>query len=168
MVITLDALMAAARKLIEADAAVQKAEVALAERVAYAKTIREETLPNAMLELGLQRLVLNTGETLKLSQDVYASIPKAGQAEAFAWLVTHKFDGIIKTEVAVSFGKGDYKAALKIQAMLLKKRLPATCEQSIHHSTLKAFLRERMAEGSNIPLELFGAWPVFTTKLTTK
>jgi hypothetical protein len=164
----MDALVAAARVLVFADKAVTEAEQRLAELKERARVLREETLPNAMLELGLKRIELETGESLQMKLEVYASIPKHAKEAAFAWLVQHHFDGIIKTEVSVEFGKGHFKQALALQVALKKKKLDATCEQGIHHSTLKAFLKEQMAAGTDIPLDLFGAWPVFTTKLTTK
>jgi hypothetical protein len=164
----MEALMAAARVLVEADAAVEEQERVLKVVREKARVLREETLPNAMLELDLTRIDLSSGETLKLSQDVYASIPKEGQDLAFAWLTKHKYDGIIKTEVGVAFGKGELKKAQALYMSLVKKGFDSSLDQHVHASTLKAFLKERMADGTDIPLELFGAWPVFTTKLTVK
>ena len=164
--IPLNALMTAARVLIQADATVEEAEAALVTAKARARLLREETIPNAMMELGLTRLDLDSGEVLKVVHDVFASIPVAKRDAAFEWLVAHQHEGLIKTEVAASFGKGQWKQAVKIQALLIKKGLEATCEQSVHPSTLKAFLKEQLGDGKEVPLELFGAMSVFTTKIT--
>jgi hypothetical protein len=164
----MEALMTAARVLVEADEAVEVAEAALKVAKERSRLLREETLPHTMLELGLTRVDLDSGETLKLAQEVYASIPNDKQAEAFAWLTKMKADGIIKTFVEVEFGKGQLAAAKKVHETLLKQHLPATLGQNVHPSTLKAFLKESMADGIEVPFDLFNAWPVFTTKLTYK
>ena len=41
-------------------------------------------------------------------------------------------------------------------------------DQGVHAQTLKAFLKEQLSKGANIPLELFGARPVWTAKITNK
>ena len=169
MGITLDDMSALARALLDADEAVEKAESALKTAKEHARVLREETIPAAMQELGLEELRLATGQRLRIQQDVYAAIPAAQKERAFEWLAGNGFGGLIKVDVRARYGKGDADAAVQLAHELRGRGLDATCEQNVHPQTLKAFLREQIASGAaNIPLELFGARPVWTAKLTTK
>lgn len=165
---TLTEMAELARAMVDADKAVEQAEATLKVATESARQLREETIPAAMQELGLEELKLDTGEKLSIKQEVYASIPKANQAEAYAWLEEHGFGGLIKTEVSTPFGKGELEAAMQLVERLQSEGLPAEASQSVHAQTLKAFLREQLAQAADIPLELFGARPVWTAKLTKK
>lgn len=168
MTISLDQMAALVRALVDADERVEQADSALKAATERARTLREETIPSAMQELGLEELKLETGEKLSIKQDVYASIPAAKKDQAFLWLEENGFGGLIKVEVAADFRKGEADAALVLFHELQERGLQAALNQSVHAQTLKAFLREQLAAGTNVPLDLFGARPVWTAKLTNK
>ena len=135
------------------------------ERVRY---YQEEAIPTAMQEIGLTSATLETGEKLTIKQDVYASIAVADREIAYEWLETNGFGGLIKIEVAVAFGRDESDKAENLVKFLLTKNLEPTFGKSVNAQTLKAFLREQIAAGSKIPLELFGARPVWVAKLSKK
>lgn len=168
MTISLDSMAALARALVDADAAVDEAEVNLKDAKERARVLREETIPSAMQELGLEELKLDTGQKLSVKQDVYASIPSDKKEEAYQWLDTNGFGGLIKVEVKTDYPKGEAQAALQLFAELQERGLNAQYGQNVHAQTLKAFLREQIAAGSNVPLDLFGARPVWTAKLSNR
>lgn len=168
MTISLDSMAALARALVDADAAVDDAEVNLKDAKERARVLREETIPSAMQELGLEELKLDTGQKLSVKQDVYASIPSDKKDEAYNWLDAHGFGGLIKVEVKTDYPKGEAQAALQLFAELQDRGLNAQYGQNVHAQTLKAFLREQIAAGNNVPLDLFGARPVWTAKLTNR
>lgn len=168
MSISLDSMAALARALVDADAAVEQAEVNLKDAKERARVLREETIPSAMQELGLEELKLDTGQKLSVKQDVYASIPSDKKDEAYTWLDVNGFGGLIKVEVKTDYPKGEAAAALQLFQELQTRGLNAQYGQSVHAQTLKAFLREQIAAGSNVPLDLFGARPVWTAKLTNR
>ncbi len=60
----------------------------------------------------------------------------------------------------------DEETATCIYEILSGGAHPVDLSENVHHATLAAFLRERVREGSEIPLDLFGARPVFKTKVT--
>lgn len=156
------------RTLLDRYADVEAAEVALKQATENARVLCEETIPCAMQELGLTEIKLETGEKLAIKQDVYASIPVAFRERAFNWLVEHGFGGLIKVEVNTHFGKGDMKNATSLYNELFKKGLEPELNQNVAPQTLKAFLREQIAAGANVPMDIFGARPVWTTKITKK
>lgn len=168
MSISLNDMSALARALLDAEAASKDAEQALKDAKERERVIREETIPSAMQELGLESLTLDTGQKLKVQQEVYASIPAANKQAAYRWLNEHGFGGLIKVEVDASFGKGDQEKALELYNELTGRGLQASFDESVHAQTLKAFLKEQISQGNDIPLDLFGARPVWAAKISNK
>lgn len=156
-------LMSCVTDLIKADEKVAKAEKALTEAKKKAQTLREETIPGMMEELGITRLDHRSGRVVTVKQEVYASIPADNKEAAHRWLEEHDHGDLIKVDVTAKYGKGDIKKAIKLWEQLEKKGLNVAFKESVHASTLKAFLREQLAAGKKVPLNLFGARPVLTT-----
>src|SRR5262245_3719105 len=161
-------MSALARALVEAERTVERFKSNLANAEEQARKLREETIPAAMHELGVKELKLITGETLGIKQEVYASIANDNKELVFNRLDANGFGGLIKTAVVTEFGRGDKQDAIKLFVRLHDDGLDVGMEQSVHPSTLKAFLREQLAAGRDIPLDLFGARPVWTTTLKAK
>jgi hypothetical protein len=168
MTTNLDEMAAMARQLIAAQLKVEVIEEQLKEAKEASRKLREEDIPCAMQEIGLTSFTMDTGEKVRIAQEVYASIPADNKAEAFRWLVAHQFGDLIKTEVSVSFGRGEAEEAGVLARDLKDKGLDASCTESVHPQTLKAFLKEQVTSGAAVPLELFGARPVWTAKISKK
>ena len=166
--IDLEKLSALSRALIAADKEVELAEIELAWKKEEARVLREETIPGIMQELGLEKIVLSDGSALSIKQDVYASIPPSNKQEAYEWLEQHGFGGLIKTEVVAHFAKNERDEAVELYRALTESGLSVALEQSVHAQTLKAFLREQIANAADMPLDLFGARPIWTTKIKLK
>lgn len=168
MATTIDDISEMATALVDAELMVEEAENLLKRAKERHRYLQEETIPAAMQELGLESLTLTTGEKLKVKQEVYASLTAANKPAAFQWLEEHDFGGLIKVEVSVQYGKGEIEDALKLQKDLIQEGIQAEISQDVNGQTLKAFLREQIAKGSNLPLELFGARPVWQAKISKK
>lgn len=168
MPITLNEMAEFAQALVAAESAVSDAENQLKILKENARILREETIPAAMHELGIQDLTLASGQRLTVKQDVYASIPPEYKEQAMEWLEDNGFAGLIKVGVQTDFGKGESARAYELFSELRERGLPVQYGQNVHPQTLKAFLREQIASGANVPLELFGARPVWVTKITNK
>lgn len=126
------------------------------------RRIQETDLPNAMLEAGVSEFTLATGEEVTIKPDIYPSIPKNRQKSAFAWLRQHDHGSIIKNEIAVAFGKGQDDEAVRLLEELLKHGYQPSKKESIHFQTLKAFIKEYMAnpENEDLPEDLFNVHEV--------
>ena len=168
MATSLDELTALARAMSDADAEVAAIKVQLSESEERARRLHEETLPAVMQELGVEKIVLSNGQTLTVKQDVYASIPADGRVSAYDWLTERGFEGLIKTDVSVAFGRGELDNAKQLRQTLEEQGFTADLERGVHAQTLKAFLREQLAGGADVPLETFGARPVWVAKLSNK
>lgn len=90
------------------------------------KRIGETMLPDLMGQIGLTEFSLTSGRKVKIKPDIYCSAPEARMEQITAWLNERNMGAIIKTK------------------------------PSIHPSTLKSFVKERLAEDPQFPRELFG------------
>jgi len=137
---------------------VMLAELALAAKKVELKVMSETTLPTLMDELDMEEFRTRSGLTIKLDEHLFASISKDNQDKAFAWLDKHGFSKLIKRAFVVEFGKGEEKWADKFALDLAKRKKPVNVEtkKGVHPQTLKAFVKEQLEKGEDIPTELFG------------
>lgn len=154
-----------AANLVELERQVAAKEEALSALNARVRGIKEETIPMAMQELGLSSITLTTGEQLSVFQEVYASIPVANREQAYEWLEEHGFGGLIKISVNAEFGKGERERAEAAFNLMYEFGAAPELSRGVHAQTLKAFLKEQLATGSDIDLDLFGARPTWSTKI---
>jgi hypothetical protein len=159
-------MTAAAQALNDAEAKTEQAEQALKDAKEHERKLREEVIPAMFSELGLKTYGLDDGSTFSVTQEVYASIPKPRREEAYTWLDNNGWGALIKTEVACEFGKGQMEAAKKLYIALQDMGLSSTTlDRTVHPMTLKAWIREQLAQGEPVDLELFGARAVDTAKV---
>lgn len=158
-----------AKRLIEANLDVATKEEQLKTANETARRLSERDIPELMAKCGLKEFKTVGGAKLSVADDVHASITKANNAEAIAWLDEHGHSGIVKRSVFVDFGKADEKKAKALLVQLRKKFANVGEEANVHSSTLRAFVKGQLAEGKDIPLNLFGAVPYkkTTIKLAT-
>ena len=134
----------------------------LAALLAIKTSLEVQQLPAAMASAGdAKRIILGDGTEIKLGDFLYASIKKANEPAAFAWLETNGLADIIKDELKIMLGRGDV-AASRAQGLL------AACEalgidafsrkRGVHASTLQATLKEQLAKGVDVPKDLFGVY----------
>lgn len=122
------------------------------------RRVSEKDLPDAMDEAGVEEFTLKDGRKVVVRKEYYANIPKAHQKVAFSWLRERGHDAIIKRDVTAKFGKGEDEKANKL-VKLLKEQfddIGFKDKESVHFQTLRAFVREQMEEGVDIPEDIFG------------
>lgn len=132
------------------------------------RTILERELPQLMQQARLKKTTLEDGTQLTLKEDVYASIAGERQGEAFRWLNENGHGDLIKNELKCNFGKGEEQMAIEAEALLRQhfQGLEPERKQSVHPQTLRAFVREQIQGGKQVPMETFGVG--FVTKVTYK
>ena len=126
----------------------------------------EQELPDAMQAAGLNQIVLNTGEKISINEFYNAHISKANQEVAYQWLVENGHEGLIKNEVLLKFGREESLVVDETVSALQARGLSPQVRQSVHPSTLKAFVKEQFTSGNDIPTEPFGIY--IGTKATIK
>jgi len=126
----------------------------------------EQELPDAMQSAGLNQIVLSTGEKISINEFYNAHISKANQEVAYQWLVENGHEGLIKNEVLLKFGREESEVVSETVYALQSRGLSPEVRQSVHPSTLKAFVKEQFTSGNDIPTEPFGIY--IGTKATIK
>ena len=118
----------------------------------------EQELPEAMPSAGLTEIVLSTGEKISVTEFYNAHISKANQELAYKWLVENGHEGLIKNEVSLKFGREEGQVVDETVMALKSRGLSPEVRQSVHPSTLKAFVKEQLTTGKDIPTEPFGIY----------
>jgi hypothetical protein len=122
------------------------------------RKLTEETLPEALAEMGMSSFKMEDGSAINIKPFYSASISEARRAEAFQWLRDHGFDDIIKNTVSVRFGRGEAELCSRLLGLLGNNGFRSEQAEKVEPSTLKAWVRERVERGEEFPSELFGAY----------
>ena len=149
-------IAATARDILAAQDAVADCEEALKTAQARLRTLKEDVMPELMSEAGQEQVKTADGLIVSIKELVRGQPSKDNEVEAFAWLRDSGNGGIIKSKLEADLGKADQekiKAALDALAPLGIRAAP---KQSVAWQTLGALVREKLAKGEAIPLELLG------------
>lgn len=133
-------------------------EATLKERKESYRKITEEALPEAMAELGLQSFVMDDGSKIDIKPFYSATISAERRAEAYEWLRQRGFDDIIKNTVSVRFGRGEDELCTRLLDLLRQQGYPSEQVEKIEPMTLKAWVKEQVERGAELPTELFGVY----------
>lgn len=135
---------------------VAEAELVLTKAKESLRDVAERLLPEAMDRVGMTEFSTSTGLRVKIKEDVRASIPKARESEAFQWLRDHNHGSLIKRKVTVEFGRGEDERAGSLEKLLAESGFEFDDKTSVNFQTLGAFVRESLAEGVELPMDVFG------------
>ena len=119
------------------------------------KKLSEVELPELMETLGLSEFALVDGSKVTIKENIQASISKSNEKAAFQWLRDNGFGDLIKNEIKTSFGKGQEELAEEAVSKLQEIGVDVNQKKSVHPSTLKAFVKEELSEGRDVPSDLF-------------
>ena len=118
----------------------------------------DEDLPALLHEIGMAKFELDDGSKIELKPTYGAHIKVDNRDAAFGWLRSNGFDDIIKNTVSCIFGRGEDKKAETFIKVAHDAGVPASQKEEVHPSTLKAFVKERVENGEEFPMDLFGAY----------
>lgn len=117
--------------------------------------IRDRQLPDALLEAGVTEFKTTAGMKVKVEKLYLASVTKDKAPAFYDWLDEQGHGGIIESSVVISFGKGDRAAAKEADRKIYAELGYETqLTDSVHWATLRAFAREQIEEGNDLPPEL--------------
>lgn len=154
--------------LVQLRANVDALEKQLAVAKADVRRVEQEDLPELMNELNLETFRLKSGETIEVVQEINCAITEEKRRAAHDWLSAHGFGGLIKTEVVVTFGRGEHDAAEEFVGEVQGKGHAPDLVERVHPSTLKSFIKEQMEKGAQVPFDLFGVFPYNKVKISLK
>ena len=120
--------------------------------------LTDEDLPQLLTELGMSSFKMADGSSVEIKKTYGASIPVANRTQAYQWLRDNGFGDIVKNVVACNFGMGEDNEADRFFEMARDKGFVPDKKTEVHSSTLRAFVKERVENGDEFPMELFGAF----------
>jgi hypothetical protein len=122
------------------------------------RKIEENTLPDMMMQIGVEEITTTDGAVVSIKPLVTGSIPKKNEVEACKWLRENDHADIIIRKLSLSFSKGQDKAAQKVFDDLVKKGWAPISTETVNHMTLKSWAKECFEEGVELPIKLLGLY----------
>lgn len=116
----------------------------VAEAKARLRELDEIQIPEAMSAIGMAKFSLEDGTVVSVEPFVDAGIREEDRPDAHRWLEEHGFGDLIKHQIAVSFGREEGADARALVEDLESRGLSVADKESVHPSTLKAFVREQL------------------------
>ena len=121
-----------------------------------------------MQKAGAASIKLTDGTAVEIKPYYGARIPASRTEEAFNWLRENNFADLIKNNVTLTFGRNEDNMAKSLVDELRQKGHNVKQAEKVEPMTLKAFVREQIEKGKDVPADLFGVYVATRTKLTTK
>ena len=156
---TLDTILELGDRLQALKQRLQEEEETVSETKNQVKQLEEIDIPQLMDERNLEELRLNSGKKIKVKDFVQTRLKDA--KTAIQWLRDTHNDGIIKNEIKVLLDRGQDDRAEMIKEDLKTRGVTFDHSQTVHHSTLKAFVTEALSDPKlrdQLPREAFGVY----------
>lgn len=142
----------------EEEAEVARLEKALKAAKERLYAIRDQAIPDAMEEAGLEEFKTTDGTVVGVKRGFSCSIAGDKKYPALQWLDRHGHGAVIKRSVQVAFDKEQQDMAAALSEELRREYPNVKEDMSVHPSTLKSLLRELLARGEAVPLDMFGVY----------
>ena len=133
-----------------------------------ARDLEERIIPEMMQEAGVSLLKLSDGSTVEVKPFYAAKIPESRVDEAFSWLRGKGFEDIIKNTVTASFNRGQDNQVSELIKVCEEHGFNYNKKEKVEPMTLKAFVKEQVEGGKELPFDLFGVYIANKTKITNK
>jgi len=154
----LDSVGALARRAKLLEKEIEELDTVLKERKEQQRKLLEESIPAMLQELGMKKFVMADGSTIDVKPYYSASIKEENRAVAYQWLRDNGYDDIIKNTVSVRFGRNEDKLCETLINTLREQNYPVEQTEKIEPQTLKAWAREMVERGQEIPTETFSLY----------
>ena len=158
----------ACNKLLDIQKEVSALEDQLKKKKEQELKLSEQDIPNLMQKAGAASIKLTDGTAVEIKPYYGARIPASRTEEAFDWLRENNFADLIKNNVTLTFGRNEDNMAKSLVDDLRNKGHNVKQAEKVEPMTLKAFVREQIGKGKDVPADLFGVYVATRTKLTTK
>ena len=133
-----------------------------------AKDFEERIIPEMMQEAGVSLLKLQDGSTVEVKPFYAAKIPESRVEEAFSWLRSNGHEDLIKNTITTAFDKGQDNQVSELISVCEKFGFNYSQKQKVEPMTLKAFVRDQVENGKELPFDMFGVYIANKTKITNK
>ena len=121
-----------------------------------------------MQEAGVNAIKLADGTQVEVKPFYGARIPESRTDEAFSWLRDKGFGDLIKNTVTTTFNRGQDNQVAELVKVCEQYGFKYLQKQKVEPMTLKAFAKEQVEKGKELPFDLFGIYIANKAKLKTK
>ncbi len=121
--------------------------------------LQENVIPDLLLSAGVSNFITSDGVKVTVADYVSGSLPikdEEKRKQALLWIEKVGASDIIKNEINIGLPKGKDNVAARVKDFLEEVGVDFEEDRGVHAMTLKAFARERMRRGEEIPLDLLG------------
>jgi hypothetical protein len=87
-----------------------------------------------------------------------AKIPDEKRMEAFQWLESQGHGDLVKSTINIVFGMQEHERRLQVMKLLADNGVEYWADESVHHMTLKAFVKREITAGRIVPQDLLGVF----------
>lgn len=133
-------------------------EMKLVEQKDKLLKMTDHDLPSLMTEANCTEFILKDGSKVTIKPQYGGSIKVENRPAAFKWLRDNEYDDIIKNTVACQFGRGEDNLASSFKAFAKKQGYDPIQTEKIEPMSLRGFIKERVENGDEFPMDLFGAF----------
>ncbi len=140
---TLEQLRILGEKQIEKERELLLLQKKVKEKEEEVKDVKNREIPRIMNDLGLDDFSLKTGEKIQIKKSYFGSI-KDNEEQFIEYLSKFELDDIVKNIVTISLDKNEAFKAKELVDNLEKMGFNLDHKRSIHASTLKSFIKERI------------------------
>jgi hypothetical protein len=87
-----------------------------------------------------------------------AKIPDEKRQDAFQWLEEQGHGDLVKSVINIIFGMQEHEKRLAVMKLLSDNGIEFYNNESVHASTLKAFVKREIQAGHIVPDDLLGVY----------
>jgi hypothetical protein len=87
-----------------------------------------------------------------------AKIPEDKRLEALQWFDQQGHGDLVKSVINITFGMHEHEKRLAVMKLLDNHGVEYYTNESVHHMTLKAFVKSELQANRIIPMDLLGAY----------
>jgi hypothetical protein len=127
------------------------------------KKIERDELPEMFTKAGVSSVTVeasgNHPAFVAERETVYtAKIPDEKRQDAFEWFEQQGHGDLVKSVINIIFGMQEHEERLRVMEILAKNNVEYYTNESVHHQTLKAFVKREILKGHIIPMDLLGVY----------
>jgi hypothetical protein len=147
---------------------IEQREEEISKLKSQARDLEERTIPDMMQEAGVSLLKLKDGSTVEVKPFYAAKIPESRIEEAFSWLRGNGHEDLIKNTITTQFSRGQDNQVSELISVCEKFGFNYNQKQKVEPMTLKAFVKDQVEQGKELPFDMFGVYIANKTKITNK
>lgn len=157
---TLENLIKNAEEMQDLKENIEALEGTLSELNKQYNYIAQEVIPNMLDELGMKTFELKDGSKITVKDFISGSLPKDPERfdQAIDWLKDNDLESILKTNVSLTFGKGESNMAINAVELLKEQGYEPESKYGAHPQTLYAAIRELQKDDIVVPFEMLGLY----------